>query len=212
MWADMTEGEAENFQPEQQDSPDDPFVTLTEGLRDLTNAMQQMSTQWGREHDRAAVREKVIDRLHEENERLRAGDRHLVLRPLLTDIQRTRHEMLRESARLPEQMTGRQVAEILRSFAYSLELSLQRGGVEIIVPPPGAAVDPVRHRITAMLSTSDQVLDATIATVAMDGYFDTVSDRVTTPAEVHVHRWIAAPAAAGQPESSDLTKETTDEL
>src|SRR5687767_7601946 len=95
------------------------LATLGESLMGLTAAVEHLSNQCGREQDRAAVREKVIDRLHEDNERLRAGERHLVLRPLLTDIQRTRHELLRESARLPEHMPGEQVADMLRSFAYT---------------------------------------------------------------------------------------------
>ncbi len=187
----MTDEQTPAPETEPQDTID-PLASLRQGLGELTSAVTGLSVQCGREHDRATVREKIIDRLHEENERLRAGDRQIVLRPLLTDMQRMRHELLRESARLPEQMSGPQVAAVLRSFAYSLELSLQRGGVDVIAPAIGSAVDPVRHRVTATLATTDQTLDATVAEVIMDGYFDTAAERTTTPAQVQAHRWAAA--------------------
>src|SRR3954451_10997129 len=59
--------------------------------------------------ERAAARERIIDRLHEENQRLRAGDRQLVLRPVLVDLQQLRTELLRGARDVPAAVTPEQV-------------------------------------------------------------------------------------------------------
>jgi len=168
-----------------------------------------LRAQIGREHDRAAAREQIIDRLHEENQSLRAGERALLLRPLLTDLQRLRHELLRQADRLPEQFSGAQVAELLRSYAYNLELTLERGGIAVVVPEPGSGFDPSRHRAAGAVPVDDPERNATIAEVSLDGYLDVESGRVVTAAEVRVNRWIPAeeppePESETEPESEPV--------
>lgn len=142
-----------------------------------------------RDHERAAARERIIDRLHEDNQKLRAGERQLLLRPLLTDLQRLRHEMLRTAAGLPESFSGEQAAELLRSYAYNLELTLERGGIAVVAPVPGAAFDPSAQRAASAVDAADPSDDGTVAEVVLDGYHDTLTDRTVVPATVRVHRW-----------------------
>lgn len=148
-----------------------------------------LRAQVAREHDRAAAREQIIDRLHAANQDLRSGESRLLLRPLLTDLQRLRHELLRSAGGLPEQFSGAQAAALLRSYAENLELTLERGGIAVVVPPPGSPFDPSTHRAAGTVPVDDPQLTATVAEVLLDGYRDVESGRVTTPAEVRVHRW-----------------------
>jgi molecular chaperone GrpE len=149
-----------------------------------------LRAQVGREHDRAAAREQIIDRLHAENQSLRAGERTLLLRPLLTDLQRLRHELMRQADRLPVEFSGPQAAGLLRSYAYNLELTLERGGIAVVVPDPGAPFDPSQHRAAGTVPVEVPELNATVAEVSLDGYFDVESGRVVTAAEVRVNRWV----------------------
>jgi molecular chaperone GrpE len=149
-----------------------------------------LRAQVGREHDRAAAREQIIDRLHAENQSLRAGERQLLLRPLLTDLQRLRHELIRQADRLPAQFSAAQAAELLRSYAYNLELTLERGGIAVLLPEPGAAFDPSLHRAVGTVPVDDPGRNARVAEVVLDGYRDVESGRVVTPTEVRVHRWV----------------------
>lgn len=153
--------------------------------------------------ERAAARERVIDRLHEENQALRAGERQLLLRPVLTDLQRLRNELLRQARSLsgssadpPDEPSGSppghlpadRAADLLRSFADSLELTLDRCGVSPVRAVVGEAFDPRRHRATQVRPTDDPALDGTVAAALEDGYHDVPADRPTAAAEVCVLR------------------------
>ncbi|MDP9793125.1 molecular chaperone GrpE [Catenuloplanes nepalensis] len=152
-----------------------------------------LRAQIAREHDRAAAREQVIDRLHEDNQALRSGERRLLLLPLLADLRRLRHELLRSAAGLPEQFSGSRAAELLRSYAFDLQLTLERGGIDVLLPAPGDPLDPSAHRAVGTVPAGDQEAAGTLAEILLDGYLDVESGRVVTPAEVRVHRWTAPP-------------------
>jgi molecular chaperone GrpE len=158
-------------------------------LAELTAALRAVQRTMADAGERAAARERIIDRLHEDNQRLRAGERQLVLRPVLTDLQRLRNDLLREAAALPDGIGADAVAALLRSYAHSVELTLERGGVETLHPAPGDVLDPARHRPQAVLPAPEPAADGTVAGVIADGYRETVTDRVLTPATVQVFRW-----------------------
>ncbi|MDR6316177.1 nucleotide exchange factor GrpE [Actinoplanes couchii] len=159
---------------------------------ELLAELAALRAQIGRDHDRAAAREQIIDRLHEDNQALRSGERRLLLQPLLTDLRRLRHELLRTAAGLPGEFSGQRAAELLRSYADDLELTLERGGVTVVSPAPGDPLDPSEHRASGAVPTGDPGLHGTVARVLLDGYRDHESGRVVTPAEVLVHHLAAA--------------------
>jgi molecular chaperone GrpE len=185
----------------------DPVTVEESGWEAVLTELTGLRTQVSREQDRAAAREQIIDRLHAENQSLRAGERTLLLRPLLTDLQRLRHELIRQADRLPAQFSSGQAAELLRSYAYNLELTLERGGIAVLMPEPGAAFDPSLHRASSVVAADDQDLNGTVAEVALDGYRDVESGRVVTPAEVRVHRWVPADPIAPPQIASELEPE-----
>jgi len=173
---------------------DEPPVTdladdLAAQVAALAAELRDMRREMHGADERAAARERIIDRLHEDNQRLRAGDRQLVLRPVLTDLQRLRNDLLRQAGAVPGEMGGDAVGALLRSYAHSVELSLERGGVEVLRPAPGDPFDAARHRPQAVLPAPGPEADGTVADVLADGYFETVTERVLTPATVRVRRW-----------------------
>ncbi|MGB2567914.1 nucleotide exchange factor GrpE [Micromonospora citrea] len=166
---------------------------LTGVAERLGGELAGLRAEFARTQDRARAREQVIDRLHEENQRLRAGERLLLLRPLLTDLQRLRHDLLRTAAGLPATFDAVAAADMLRSYAANLELTLERGGITVVAPTVGAAFDPSTQRATGTVPTGDPGRDGTVADVVLDGYHDVEAGRTVVPAAVRVHSWTVDP-------------------
>ncbi|QIZ39611.1 nucleotide exchange factor GrpE [Saccharopolyspora sp. ASAGF58] len=170
------------------DAPPDPVAQLAEAVAALTEQVRE-------HHERAAAREGVIDKLHAEVERLRAGEQNLVLRPITKDLQNLRKDLLHQARLLPAEIGRQQVVDLLESFALSAEQALERCGSAPIRPEIGAEFAPREHRAIKVLPADDPAQHERIAVVVSDGYLDTTTDRVTVPARVHVYRWSAETVA-----------------
>jgi len=173
---------------------DEPAVDVTpaprpERLDPLEKALDEIRDEIRLHHDRAAAREQIIERLHDENQRLRAGEGQLLLRPMLVDLQRLRNDLLRQSRALPERFSPEQMAGLLLSFANTVELTLERGGVRVLRPATGTSVDPARHRVAGVVAAGSPEDHGTVAELISEGYVDTVTERTLTPAIVLVSRW-----------------------
>ncbi|MFD7657218.1 nucleotide exchange factor GrpE [Actinosynnema sp. NPDC059797] len=155
----------------------------------LAEAVAGLAEQLQAHHARAEARERVIDHLHAEVERLRLGAQGLLLRPVVADLQNLRREMLHQARTLPEGLRPDQTAALLESFALSVEQTLERCGTVPIRPRAGDPFDARRHRAVKALAAAGPEEDTTIAEVLADGYLDTATGRVTEPARVHVRRW-----------------------
>jgi molecular chaperone GrpE len=187
---DLTTEGLVNQEPPVSDGPVEPPVA---------EILQRVETRLGsideRLAERAAARESIIERLHEENQRLRSGELQLMLRPILVDLQRLRNELLAGVG--TRELSPAQVAELLGSFASSVELTLERGGVQVLRPPVGAPFDPAVHQVVGVVAVADPTGDGLLAEVLGDGYLDTVSGRALAPARVRVGRWTDPAATAG---------------
>jgi molecular chaperone GrpE (heat shock protein) len=183
--------------------PRDTVGAVPGDVLDLLNsvcaALAELRDELRRTNDRAVAHERLIERLHDENQRLRAGERQLVLRPVLVDLQRLRNDLLREADTVPEGRTAAQAAALLTSFAHSVEQVLERGGVLVVRPKVGEVFDPAQHQAVDVVHV-DEGEDGTIARAVSDGYRDTVTDRMLTPASVVVRRRIPAPARDAAPD------------
>lgn len=152
---------------------------ISAALRDLADSSQ-------RYHARAEQREGVIDHLRSEVELLRHGERRGLLRPLLTDICRLRNDLLRQAADLPADYDAAKAAELLLSYAESIQLTLESNGVITYAPDDGEPFDPRMHRRVAGEATADPALAGRIAQVRRDGYLDIEAKSPIAPAEVTV--------------------------
>lgn len=171
----------------QQSSTVDPLVGVSATLVRLVAESEK-------HHQRAAHRESVIDILHVELEKLRTGERRGVVRPLLASLARLRDDMLKQATSLPEEFDAARAQKLLRSFADSIEITLEDFGVGIYTPELGGEYDPRCHKAVSSAPTADPALVRRIADVRKDGYQDTEIGAPLTQAEVIVY--VAAPGPA----------------
>lgn len=157
------------------------------------------------EAERAAARERVIERQHADIERLRADERFGLLQPVLVDLCALRNDLLRQAATLPADLSIERMAGLLRSFADTVEDTLLRCGVEALPREVGTPFAPRRQRVVRVVGIDDPERDGTVAEVVQDGYAEITGDRVVLPSRVAVHRVGASPA-----QDSNGTKEHVD--
>jgi molecular chaperone GrpE len=155
-------------------------------LAELSATMRELAGSAERYHDRAAQREGVIDYLRAELETLRWGERRGMLRPLLTEMCRLRNDLLRQAATLPEDYDAGQAAELLISFAETVEQALQNNGVDSYAPGEGEPFDPRLHRRRRGADSTDPGQAGRIAGVLRDGYLELETNNPIVPAEVTV--------------------------
>jgi molecular chaperone GrpE (heat shock protein) len=124
--------------------------------------------------------------LHAELERLRLGERRSLLRPLLTEVCRVRDDLLRQAETLPDHFDRDRAADLLRSFAGSLEFALEDNGVSSFAPESGEPFEARLHRAAGKAPTSEESLVGTIATVVSPGYRDVQADTVIVTSRVIV--------------------------
>lgn len=174
-------------QPDDQvpDAPDAAGVAEP-ALAELAAAVRDLAGAAERYHDRAAQREGVIDYLRSELETLRRGERRGLLRPLLTEMCRLRNDLLRQAATLPPDYDAEQAAELLLSFAETVNLALENNGVASYTPGEDTPFDPRRHRRLRGAESVDPAQYGRIARVLRDGYLDIEANSPIVPAEVTV--------------------------
>jgi len=175
------------------------YDDISASLRHIEVTLAAVRADLAAANDRAAARERVIDRLYEENQRLRNGERQSLLRPVVVDLYRLRDDLLRQAPNLPERITAERMKALLESFAYSAEQALERCGVHLVRPAPGDEFDPRRHRAAGSAPTDAPDQDGRVAEVLADGYLDSVDGRVLSPAAVRLARW--TPPADRLPET-----------
>jgi len=171
------------------DAPPLP-VELDLRLAAVEAALAGVAQRFASESDRALARERVIDRQHEEIERLRSLERAGQLRPVVTDLCRLRNGLLRQAGTVPAEMTGPQVATLLESFAATVEEMLERCGVVVLPGEVGAVFAPSRQQVAAVVEINDPERDGTVAEVVQDGYAEIDGGKVVVPARIRLHRYV----------------------
>lgn len=167
---------------------------LAPRLATIEAGLAELAHRFASESERALARERVIDRQHEEIERLRATERADQLRPLITDLCRLRNGLLRQAATVPAEP---QAATLLESFAATVEEMLERCGVTVLPRDVGAAFTPSRQQVAAVVETDDPEVNGTVAEVVQDGYAEIDGGKVVLPARVGVHRYVTKEATDG---------------
>jgi molecular chaperone GrpE len=176
----------------------DPGIAGAAGSAEVLAAVGELSDQVAglsagaaREHDRAQAREAVIDRLHAEVERLRAGEARSLLRPAVTDLWRLRDDLLAQARGVPETMNRAEVAALLDSYADTVVLILERCGVVAVRPAAQDPFDPRQQQACGVAETDLRDLDGTVASIVSDGYAEADTGRPVAPARVIVYRHVS---------------------
>ena len=136
-------------------------------------------------HLRASHRETVIDRLHEDIQRLKQGEHRVLLEPVITDLIRLYEQLAGEDQRTP-------AGTMLGSFADEVAEILDRCGVESFHAIPGEPYQSERHQPLGIVRTSDQQLHNTVAESVTAGFFDREARRVRRPARARFHQYSMA--------------------
>jgi molecular chaperone GrpE len=158
-------------------------------ITELGASLRELTSQVAREHDRAQARETVIDRLHAEAERLRAGEARTLLLPAVTDLRRLRDDLTTQARSVPDGMTRGEVGALLESYADSVALILERCGVVSMRPAAGKArFEPHQQQAVGVVGTDRADLDGIVANVVSDGYVEVSSKRLVAPARVTVYK------------------------
>ena len=145
----------------------------------------------------SAERERVIDRLYEENQRLRAGESQQALMPVLRDLMRL-FDDFQKTVSAYSGRTSLDATEVLREWEYYHDSTLDilfRQGVEPCLASENSTFDPKEHRACGTVTTPDKSRDRTIARIVRVGFRNEA--RVLRTADVEVYR-----ATGTEPEST----------
>jgi molecular chaperone GrpE len=163
--------------------------SIEASLDRIHGVLADLARTTGREHDRAVHRERVIDRLHEENQRLRHNELQSAFEPVRTSLYRLYDLVRRESER--ETADPAHVPKLLAAIADELAEIIARTGVERMPVDEGDPFDPARHRPAGARDVDDVELDGTVVTVQRTGFVR--GEKVVRRAEVIVARMAADP-------------------
>jgi molecular chaperone GrpE len=157
------------------------------GLAEVAGRLGKLEGQLAEFHRRSAHRESVIDRLHEENQRLRSGMERIILEPVITDLIRLHDQLSREVRRLD---AAGEDALLLRSFADEIEQILDRNGIELFSASPGDPFERGRHRPLTVVACDDDARHNTVAEVVAAGFSERETARVRRPVQVRVFQHV----------------------
>lgn len=155
-------------------------------LSEIAGRLGKLEEQLAEFHRRAAHRESVIDRLHEENQQLRGGFGRIVLEPVVTDLIRLYDQLSREVRRL---RASAQDWQLTSSFAEDVAQILDRCGVEAFSAEPGDRFEPDRHRPLAVVACADESRHNTVAEVVAVGFAERETGRVRRPVQARFHQY-----------------------
>jgi len=153
-------------------------------LGELTGRFDKVEGQLSEFHRRSAHRESLIDRLHDENQRLRGGIGRVVLEPVVADLIRLYDQLSREAHRL-----GGQDERLLASFAEDVAQILDRCGYEVFSADPGDPFLRERHRPLAVVPCDDESRHNTVAEVVAAGFVERDTGRVRRPLHARFHQY-----------------------
>ncbi len=162
-------------------------------LGELAQRMAKVEEQSAEFHRRSAHREAILDRLHEENQRLRGGLGRLILEPVIADLIRLHDQLSREVRRL--EADGRD-GQLLWSFNEDVAQILDRCGVEVFTAEPGDQFQPDRHRPLSVVVCADDSRHNTVAEVVAAGFRERETGRIRRPVQAHFYQCSPGPEAA----------------
>ncbi len=174
---------------------DQPGQPADAALAEVADRLAGVEKQLAEFHRRAAHRESVIDRLHEENQEFRGGLGRIILEPVVTDLIRLYDQLSRESRRLE---SNGQDGQLMGSFAEDVAQILDRCGIEIFSAQPGDPFEPDRHKPLAVVACDDEARHNTVAEVLAAGFTERESGRIRRPVQARFHQYMRAGDGAGQ--------------
>ena len=177
---------------------------LATALASLDDRLAELAGVEGRfaESQRLLVRQsELADKLHAENQRLRAGELRGAMLPLVRDLLRLHDDI----GRIAGEAERAEDVELMR---ISLLDALARNGIVAVQPAVGEQFDPKRHSAAGVIKADDANLDRSIADVIRVG-FQWEDGRVIRVAEVRVYKHTLASGSSGSASETSPDAETS---
>lgn len=146
-------------------------------------------------HRRATHRETVIDRLHEENQQLRAGLRRGILEPVVTDLIRLYDGLVAQANRIAVDSDRAGIGDLFESFAEDVEQMLDRCGVAVITAAPGELFQVGLHTAIEIVPCADPRLHNTVVATVSAGLREHETGRVRRLVKARFYQSPRAPDA-----------------
>jgi molecular chaperone GrpE (heat shock protein) len=174
-------------------APDAPAREDNSAPEPVLSVLSQLAEKVDREHERAAFRESIIDRLHAENQELRRDQLDTALEPVRTLLYRLHATLLRETRRWASGAAPgiEHVPPLLSALADDVAETLERTGVEPFAVEVGDRFDPSRHRPREAVEVTDPNLVDAVVEVLTVAFAR--GDRVVRRADVTVGRAASSP-------------------
>lgn len=169
-----------------------------EQLRELVALVESLSRSVEEANRLSLERERIIDSLHQENQRLRHGELQQAMQPLLRDLVRLYDDLSQTAAAYAgrAETTPQDASRDFRCFAEMITDILYRQGIERYEASEGETFNSKEHRVLGAVQTDELEKDRTIARSVRDGFRS--ESRVIRLLEAEVYRYVpAAPASAG---------------
>lgn len=164
---------------------------IADELSVIRSGITELCVSMAREHERAAFREELIERLHTENQTLRRSEVEATLEPVRSGLYRLLDLARREAARwasVPDADDSvRQVGTMYTAFAEEVVDVLGRTGVEPFEARPGMAYDEALHRPVESVVVSDPAWHGTVIEMMSNGFMR--GEKVVRRADVVVGRY-----------------------
>jgi len=150
------------------------------------------------EHERLSEqRANIIDRLHEENQRLKQGELTQALAPIYRDLIRLYDDLSKSARTYSAQdssqgsIQARDPGHEWRFYAETVLDFLYRYGVNMIDIEQGAPFDGKRHRAVETMPTSDPEMNRRVHNIVRPGFQTDM--RLVRPADVCVLQYVPLP-------------------
>src|SRR5690349_3344790 len=157
-------------------------------LSHISDQLNDLVAQGAEYHRRSVHRESVIDRLHEENQKLRDEVRASVFDPITADLMRLYDSFRRDADRLTESGADPGLVKLMESYADDVALILDRCGLE---PFSAAAGEPFRrgdHIVAGTVEAPDPAQRDRIAEVIAVGFRDRATGQIKRPLRARFYR------------------------
>lgn len=173
--------ESTKYVQPQMDRVEDRFVSSIETFSDQLKETNRLSGE----------RERIIDRLHEENQRLKQGELQQALLPVFRDLIRLYDDLKLTVGNYSKQAEtdNESVIKDLGCYQESICDILYRYGVEQIEVETGKDFDSKEHKAVATSSTECMEDDRKISKIIRDGF--RTETKIIRNVEVEVYRFVS---------------------
>ncbi|HEY0546010.1 MAG TPA: nucleotide exchange factor GrpE [Pyrinomonadaceae bacterium] len=170
-------------------------------LQSLAEQVETLARSVAEANHLSQERERIIDRLHQENQHLRQGELQQAILPIFRDLIRL-YDDLRQTSRSYGSRTEIAPPQPVRDFECFAEMVtdiLFRQGVERYEAREGEQFNPKEHRVLEAVSTEEEAKDRTLARSIRDGFRNEA--RIIRLVEAEVYRY--RPPTASPEEASN---------